>query len=267
LDAAESSGGEERSTSLLGLKMEEGCLVGEEREEPASFNPEDGGFLWSCKKEGMWIRPGVLVRAVGDSEETATPVVFGERGAATIGSGIVRRFKYAGVRCWSTVTLLNDVCVGGLDVGTRTSIEPSPNVDEDGLRGDVATASSVAASLDRSSHLPLTTSTLLDTLCDGVHLLVPVELVDAPVGFVRIELLRERLLLDRDEDVLSRSLVWYAKGPEDDPCFEFDDDVDEVELARSIVIKSWKVVRCSESKDWMRSDQVQVFAALLTRPD
>jgi hypothetical protein len=41
----------------------------------------------------MWIRPGVLVRAVGESEETETPVVFGERGEATIGSGIVRRFK------------------------------------------------------------------------------------------------------------------------------------------------------------------------------
>jgi hypothetical protein len=147
------------------------------------------------------------------------------------------------------VTLLNDVCVGGLDVGARAFMEPSPNVDEDGLRGEVATASSAAASLDRSSHLPLTTSTLLDTLCDGVHLLVPVELLDAPVGFVRIELLRERLLLDRDEDVLSRSRVWYAKGPEDDPCFEVDDDVDDVEFARSIVNQVMKVVKYSESEN------------------
>jgi hypothetical protein len=44
-DELVSSDEEEGSTSLLGLKMEESCFVGEIREEPASFDPEDGGFL------------------------------------------------------------------------------------------------------------------------------------------------------------------------------------------------------------------------------
>jgi hypothetical protein len=68
-------------------------------------------------------------------------------------------------------------------------------------------------SLARSSHFPRTTSKLLPTRCDGVHLLVLVGVADDPFGFVKIPMPDCELLRDSDpppprDEVRSSSLVW-----------------------------------------------------------
>jgi hypothetical protein len=78
--------------------------------------------------------------------------------------------------------------------------------------GDVVGVSSMAFSLARSSHFPLTASRLLATRWPGVHRLVAAEEEEDPVGLevnmlpLDWEPVRERDPLDVDE-VRSSSLV------------------------------------------------------------
>lgn len=49
--------------------------------------------------DGRCIRDGV--EDTGESTSTLTPVLFGDRGDAMIGAGMVWRLRYVGVRCRS----------------------------------------------------------------------------------------------------------------------------------------------------------------------
>lgn len=156
---------------------------------------------------------------VGESDSTVTPVVLGDSGEAMIGEGsigIVRRFRYVGVLC-SSKLLVDFGGVLGIDAneeGWKSSfglkvLEVGDLVELGGL---MELSSAAAASLDLSSHLPLTASRLFVTRCDGVHLLVLAGVDDPPVGVVKMlmpdccELLRERVP-PRVEEVRSSSRV------------------------------------------------------------
>jgi hypothetical protein len=185
------------------LAMDEGRTLDREAsdEDPATDEGRtlDRGSREALEEgEGKWAMLGRLMRfalgvvfkpeiesdidaSEGPGSSTDIPVMFGERGEATMGAGIVRRLRYVGVLCSRTSAA---VCGGGwcrLSVDrwnaarpyvpcvARASDRPLAAVSEDPLAG-VLGAGARAVSFDggisalaRSSHFPLTASRLAPT--------------------------------------------------------------------------------------------------------
>ena len=81
---------EVRTFGLYGEVGEVGDIGG--TSTVARLRGEEGSLgMSNCFGLGRWIRFEVIV--VGSSSSTVNPVLFGERGDAMIGEGIVRRFK------------------------------------------------------------------------------------------------------------------------------------------------------------------------------
>lgn len=171
----------------------------------------------------------------GSGEVILIPVVFGDKGDAIIGAGIVYRFEMVALGEFELPTEVESpkervgATTGSCAAGGGNGVVCLSilNVAFVGLTSWLLTALSERES---SSHFPRTESMLLPTRCVAAHLRPPVADVGAPRTPVDFEIELER---DKD-DVRSIKRVWYAKGSAEELCFEDDDDVEDTEFERSM---------------------------------